>query len=527
MKILLVLCLLALLIGCPEPPGGTFPDDDDGCDQIAAWLDLDGDGWGGEDVSACEPPDGYVEQGGDCDDEDPARSPGADESCDGIDNDCDGEVPVDEWDEDNDWFAVCEGDCDDASWAINPGAEEICDGLDTDCDPLTDEAADEDGDGASLCDGDCDDGEPAVGPGAVDVCDGTDNDCDGDVDSGLGMTVTVPGDCAELQWALDAAPEGATVQLGAGTWDCPCLRDGAAIHLRGVDGATRTLVDAGGVGTPALTLNDAGSSTVSAVTFTGGETGLSSIGTHLALDSVIARGNDGQGIHVIGGSLVANHVLSAGNAHSGLQLLSTEAAIAWSILAGNADTEQGAGLYLASSEVTLSWSAVVGNTAVGGGGGIASILSELEVTGSVIWANDAAEGGGVYAEPPNDPDLWITWSNIQGNGPDDLDPDPGWPDAFDGGISVAPAFLGVDVDGDPMTWDLHISAASANVDAGPPSSLDPDGSPADIGPFGGPGADDWDLDGDGWPLWWQPGPYVPGSYDCDDLDPDVHPGAGC
>ena len=49
---------------------------------------------------------------------------------------------------------------------------------------------------------------------------------------------------------------------------------------------------------------------------------------------------------------------------------------------------------------------------------------------------------------------------------------------------------------------------------------------------GGPNAGSWDLDGDGYPEWWQPGPYDYATYpalgwDCDDSDPDVYPGSGC
>ena len=60
----------------------------------------------------------------------------------------------------------------------------------------------------------------------------------------------------------------------------------------------------------------------------------------------------------------------------------------------------------------------------------------------------------------------------------------------------------------------------------------PSGSPSDIGAYGGPGADRWDLDGDGYPSWWQPGPYdfstYPGlGWDCDDLDAGIYPGNGC
>ena len=90
-------------------------------------------------------------------------------------------------DGDGDGYRDCE-DCDDSEAAIHPGAAEACDGLDNDCNGEVDDEVDLDGDGwwPLECGGDdCDDTDPAVNPHAdesVACDDGIDNDCDGDVD---------------------------------------------------------------------------------------------------------------------------------------------------------------------------------------------------------------------------------------------------------------------------------------------------------------------------------------------------------
>ncbi len=180
-------------------------------------VDADGDGVGDPDSAqeSCTAPEGYSSICSDCDDSNPARFPGNDEVCDKLDNDCDGEVDEDltvTWYQDGDQdgygtgdvtaetcldlspgFVTLPGDCDDGDATVNPAASEQCDGVDNDCDGATDEDFDQDGDGAlssDLCPTgtDCDDTDPAVGPAADEVCDGVDNDCDGEVDDGVLQT---------------------------------------------------------------------------------------------------------------------------------------------------------------------------------------------------------------------------------------------------------------------------------------------------------------------------------------------------
>jgi regulation of enolase protein 1 (concanavalin A-like superfamily) len=212
---------------------------DEGFILTAYYPDMDGDGYGtGSGISLCaDPGTGFATSGGDCSDGNAAINPGANEICDGIDNNCDGQM--DEGltfvtyypDMDGDGygtgsgislcadpgigFATSGGDCSDGNAAINPGANEICDGIDNNCDGQMDEGltfttyyTDADGDGygagagQSLCadpglgfapqDGDCDDVDPNINPGVTEICDGADNNCDGEVDEGLTFVTYYP-----------------------------------------------------------------------------------------------------------------------------------------------------------------------------------------------------------------------------------------------------------------------------------------------------------------------------------------------
>lgn len=127
--------------------------------------DLDSDGHGSDlvddTVTAACPPAMHVLTDDDCDDDAPRVHPGAAETCDQVDEDCNGDVddglPTQTWypDADKDGYgdddaavdacgrpprAILDGgDCDDASADVSPEADERCNDRDDNCDGSVDE----------------------------------------------------------------------------------------------------------------------------------------------------------------------------------------------------------------------------------------------------------------------------------------------------------------------------------------------------------------------------------------------------
>lgn len=200
-------------------------------DCACADPDVDGDG---SDSMACG--------GLDCDDADPGRAPGSPEICDlgDKDEDCD-PATYGTRDGDSDGHVdnrccnqpgtaeeACGDDCDDARPGVHPGLSESCDGIDNDCDGAADETViatayvDGDGDGwgtgdaTSVCagtrgyamePGDCDDADPQHYPGTFRCAGGPEIDL-----------------CEGSAWQADACPGGG---------ECVPQPDGTGVCLPG------------------------------------------------------------------------------------------------------------------------------------------------------------------------------------------------------------------------------------------------------------------------------------------------------
>jgi len=572
---------------------------DDDCDGTvdldatdpATWFaDADGDGFGdaATALQACDQPAGHAAAAGDCDDADASVYPGAAETCDGQDEDCDGLIDEVDVDGDGSVDAGCGGDdCDDAEAMINPGAAELCgNGLDDDCDGLID--------GADSC-----------------------WDCD----------LWVPGDAATVQAGIDDASDGEVVCLEPGTWVETVDFGGREVGLLGVGGTACTILDGGGAG-PVVTLaagEEGPDAFLARLTVTGGVAvdggGLRIIDSSPDLANLVVTGNEstgnGGGIYIHSGDPVITDLVLDGNLAGGrggglwvgehaspeisrARVTDSEAGTGGGLYATGVATPQfdsvtlagnvaanggglaafygsspsfygavfydnhanaggavhennshgvfqnvtvhanqavsGAGFYLYHSGPELRNVALHGNDASQIAGAVYLTWSSPELRNVDISVNEAFDCAGIYAEGAGtNPTVTYTnlWGNValSGNAHDFCSSAGNFLDSpvgDDGNIAVDPGYLDT-TPADPADWDLHLdpSLPSGLIDAGDPTLFDPAGDRSDIGTWGGAGAGDRDRDGDGYYEWWQPGPGPGADWDCDDDDPSVFPGSGC
>lgn len=245
-------------------------------------------------------------------------------------------------------------------------------------------------------------------------------------------------------------------------------------------------------------------------TFEGGNGGgLAVLGSSPWLRNVRIRsnqaGSQGGGIFFKQGGQIRmwNVELSTNGAPVGGGMVLTQGAVdaAFLVSAGNRSSVEGGGLYIGTAgSIYLLGSQFYLNNCDDATGGDEIHVDDL--SGSVIYSY-----GGIHSQ--GDEVLGGVVANIE----------------FPEGAYYAwdPRF------NDPEGGDFRLDAQSGAIDNGPPEYLaarDPDGTLADVGAFASSYADDWDLDNDGSSAPWSlRSSGTEQEWDCDDGNPDLHPGA--
>ncbi len=463
-------------------------------------------------------------------------------------------------------------DCDDADPAVFPGATETCDGVDADCDGVVDFGWRVPDDYATIP------GALAAATGGEHICVAP-GDWAGPIDF-AGKDVIVESDEGAAVTRLYGDGSGPVVRFVTGEAPGAQLRGftvtggvaeyGGGVH---VDGAGPTLTDlivtanlatdtydagGGGIyvtgGTPELVRVDIVGNTLRATTRSARGGGLYAVDSTLRLTDVRVLRNttsegyegtaEGAGLALERSTAYARRLQVVGNVHAGwygtgvgASLIDAELTGTNVVIAGNTGRGVGGAVYARASRLGLRNATLAGNTA----GGVyladsaASTLWNAAITGN----SGDGTGDGLYVDGVAS--AAVRYTDLHGNGALDVG---GMDDPVgaDGNVSVAPDYADT-TSADPTAWDLSLAAGSALLDAGDPAILDFDGSPSDIGAWGGPdasaGTDEpgctpvaWygDADRDGFGAgaetlacaWPGPG-WGRSAEDCDDADDGVHP----
>jgi len=225
---------------------------------LTFFRDADGDGYGSATTTAqeCTAPAGYVANAADCDDTRATVSPAGTETCNGLDDDCDG--TIDDGvkltffrDADGDGYGhpaivtqACTPpagyvanytDCDDTAAGINPGASEgVGDNVDQNCDGKETCYVDADDDTFRLAtttvslDTDCTDSGEAIASDPTGDCDDTRASVHPGADEGIGDNLDQNCDGSETCY-VDADNDGYRLEATLVSTDADCNDAGEAV----------------------------------------------------------------------------------------------------------------------------------------------------------------------------------------------------------------------------------------------------------------------------------------------------------
>ncbi len=279
------------------------------------------------------------------------------------------------------------------------------------------------------------------------------------------------------------------------------------------------------------------------------------------------QAEDGGGVNLYFSSPTLSNVIflenSAASSGGGMDL-NTSNPILTNVFFSSNDAIYGGGMDLWSSNPILTNVIFLDNMASNAGGGVDLYRSSAVFTNVTMARNIANFGGGIFVGA-SDSKPTITNSVFAYNTNYNLfnsSDDPGFPviqtsDLFSlpdwnnhnltlesSNLEVEPkyfAYSNIDLDGNGSTesipTDFHLATDSPIINNGVSTCLvdldgdgiesnelcgqDPDGSESDMGIYGGPSADDWDLDGDGLEDYFWTGGYcgnLPSGFILDHFD---------
>ncbi len=270
-----------------------------------------------------------------------------------------------------------------------------------------------------------------------------------------------------IQKAIEQAADGDTVLVAPGLHLERIDFHGKAIVVRSIAGAAETLLDGQGEGSVvSMRAQEPATAVLEGFTIQNG------------------RGTEGHG----GGIFVEN----------------ADPIIRHNIIVNNSARIAG-GVYMRHGYATVTNNIIAFNHAEEGGGGVVCTNCKGEIRFNTLYLNTSRDGpvGEWFYEPQGNlkgnifivPEgsswafrymeargytfenqynlLWpqVSWASATAGTP--------WPEG-DGLLYADPGFSGADA------GNFQLRAGSPAVDAGPPGIQDPDGSPADLGAFGGP-----------------------------------------
>ena len=350
----------------------------------SGWIcwDVDGDG---HDDETCG--------GTDCFDYDPLAYPGAVELCDGKDTDCDGVLPDDEVDEDEDEWIQCK-DCDDTDPEINPGLYET--------------------------------------PGTGNCSDGKDNDCDGlvDTDPECGGILVPSIHHPTIQAGIDAAGMvGDRVIVAPGTYLENIDFLGKTIMLKSEAGADATVIDGDGIG-PGVSFvsKESGKAILDGFWISRGSHGIHCEDSSPVITNCKITDSD-SGIYCYGASPIITNCIVQSNSGSGIFSYRSSPTITNCVVSGNSRYLWGGGISCEyESNVTIANCTITGNVAGGAwpdppsaGGGVSVFGGSFAtITNSIIWGNSGDLLPEVAVWPWYQADItfsdvgggWLGWGNI-------------------------------------------------------------------------------------------------------------------